>query len=275
MRVLQPTDAREFLAATRGLRAADPVGTNMLGSIAQSVTEGRSYDRAFWFVVVDDDATVIGAALWTLPHKLLVGPMSPAAAHAIGVAAASTGVPVHGMIAPLELADAVASGAGSRVTPYMGERVMVLGGYVAPPVVAGAARRATSSDLGLTIAWTRQFAVDCGILVIDAGAAALSRLETTWIWEVAGNPVSMAGHAPVVRTPGAAVVRIGPVYTLSALRGHGYGSAITAAVVEHLLPEVDTVMLYTDAANPTSNAIYERLGFAHVADVVDVDLSPR
>ena len=30
-------------------------------------------------------------------------------------------------------------------------------------------------------------------------------------------------------------------------------------------------MLFTDASNPTSNAIYERLGFRHVADVVDLD----
>ena len=47
-----------------------------------------------------------------------------------------------------------------------------------------------------------------------------------------------------------------------------------AGVVEHLLPDVDAVMLFTDASNPTSNAIYERLGFRHVADVVDLDLEP-
>jgi predicted GNAT family acetyltransferase len=33
------------------------------------------------------------------------------------------------------------------------------------------------------------------------------------------------------------------------------------------------ILLYTDAANPTSNGIYERLGFSHVADVVDLDLT--
>ncbi|MGL1760974.1 GNAT family N-acetyltransferase, partial [Vibrio parahaemolyticus] len=71
---------------------------------------------------------------------------------------------------------------------------------------------------------------------------------------------------------GGTVGRIGPVYTVPAERGRGYGGAVTAAVTEHLLPQVDTVMLYTDAANPISNAVYERLGFVHEHDIVELDL---
>jgi predicted GNAT family acetyltransferase len=63
------------------------------------------------------------------------------------------------------------------------------------------------------------------------------------------------------------------VYTPERLRRRGYGAAVTAAVVEHLLPRTVAILLYTDAANPTSNGIYERLGFSHVADVVDLDLT--
>jgi predicted GNAT family acetyltransferase len=68
------------------------------------------------------------------------------------------------------------------------------------------------------------------------------------------------------------VGRVGPVYTPAEHRRRGYGAAITSAVVEHLLPLTTTVMLYTDAANPTSNGVYERLGFRVVADVVDLEL---
>lgn len=273
MQVRELADADDFLATTHDLRAADPVRTNVLGSVAQSVADGdRSYDQMFWFVA-EDDGQVVGAALWTLPHKLLVGPMTPSAAHAIGVAAAGTGVTVHGAICPVEIADAVATGVGAAATPSMGERILVLGEYVPPRAISGAARSVTADDLEHTVRWIGEFCDEAGVLVVDNTAAARASLGRLWYWEVDGVPVAMAGHAPVVSTPGAVVARVGPVYTPVPLRGRGYGGAATAAVVEHLLPHTDVVMLYTDAANPTSNGVYERLGFTHVADVVDLDLS--
>ncbi len=274
MQVRLAADAAEFLTATQDLRAADPVRTNILGSIAQSAIEGRAYEREFWFVAEDDDGRAVGAATWTLPHKLLVGPCAPEVARAIGAAAAATGVPVHGAIVPVFLVDAITDGVGRRAVPYMGERILALQDYAAPGPVPGTPRAVTEADLDEVERWLADFATEAGILVVDDRAAAESSIGRLWFWEVDGEPVSMAGHAAVVETPGALVARIGPVYTPPALRGHRYGSAVTAAVVEHLLPEVDAIMLYTDAANPTSNAIYERLGFRHVGDVVDLDLEP-
>ena len=97
-------------------------------------------------------------------------------------------------------------------------------------------------------------------------------LERMWLWEVEGEPVAMAGHANVVATPGGSVGRLGPVYTLPEARGRGYGSAITAVVSRVLLAQGATVMLYADVANPTSNGVYERLGFRAVAEHVEADL---
>jgi predicted GNAT family acetyltransferase len=93
-----------------------------------------------------------------------------------------------------------------------------------------------------------------------------------WLWEVDGTPVAMAGHADLVDTPSGAVARIGPVYTPEPLRRQGLGAAVTAAVIEELLPRATTVMLFADAANPTSNRIYARLGFRAAGEVVEVSL---
>jgi ribosomal protein S18 acetylase RimI-like enzyme len=272
MRVRQATGPAEFLESTQALRDADPVGTNILGSIALSVIDGREYEREFWFVAEGDDGEVVGAACWTLPHKLVLGPWAPEVVRAIGEAAAATGVPVHGAIIPVELADVVAEGVGRRGVPYMGERVLALGEYAPPDPVPGELRAATADDVDAVERWLDEFTAEVGLLVVDNRAAATSSIGRLWFWEVDGVAVSMAGHASVVATPGAVVARIGPVYTPPAYRGRRYGSAVTAGVVEHLLPDVDAVMLYADAANPTSNAIYERLGFRHVAEIVDLDL---
>jgi predicted GNAT family acetyltransferase len=181
---------------------------------------------------------------------------------------------VHGAIVPVALADTIAESVGRRGVPHMRERILALERYAAPDPVPGAVRAVTVEDLDEVVRWIDAFTREAGVLVVDNRAAAESSIGRLWFWEVDGVPVSMAGHAAVVVTPGAVVARVGPVYTPPPYRGRRYGSAVTAAVVELLLPRVDAVMLYTDASNPTSNAIYERIGFRHVDDIVDLDLEP-
>jgi predicted GNAT family acetyltransferase len=60
----------------------------------------------------------------------------------------------------------------------------------------------------------------------------------------------------------AGVSRIGPVYTPPASRRHGYGAAVTAACTQDALDRgARQVVLFTDEANPTSNGIYQQLGY--------------
>ena len=85
-----------------------------------------------------------------------------------------------------------------------------------------------------------------------------------YVWEHEGRPVSIAAYAGP--TPNG--IRVSHVYTPPELRGRGYASAVTAALTQHLL---DTgyryCFLYTDLSNPTSNSIYQKIGYQPVADV--------
>jgi len=84
-----------------------------------------------------------------------------------------------------------------------------------------------------------------------------------WLWEVDGEPVSTAW----LSAPVAGVTRISGVYTPPERRGHGYASGVVAAASQHALDAgVDACMLYTDLANPTSNKIYQALGYRPVCD---------
>jgi predicted GNAT family acetyltransferase len=70
-------------------------------------------------------------------------------------------------------------------------------------------------------------------------------------------------------TPLAGMSRVTSVYTPMALRGHGYGSAVTAAASRWALEAgASDVVLFTDLANPISNAIYPRLEYRPVHDAV-------
>ena len=85
-----------------------------------------------------------------------------------------------------------------------------------------------------------------------------------WIWDDDG-PRSMVG----CKRRSSGIARIGPVYTPPEHRRRGYAAACTAAVSQHLLDhDADGCVLYTALANPTSNAIYRRLGYEAVAETL-------
>jgi predicted GNAT family acetyltransferase len=155
----------------------------------------------------------------------------------------------------------------------MRDVLRVLDTLVEPEAPDGSCRRAQGADLALVSQWQERFLVEVGLPVHLPDDETLRLwLERLWLWEVDGVPVAMAGHAPVVATPSGLVGRIGPVYTVPEARGRGIGAAITAVVSRELLAEGATVMLYADADNPTSNGVYERLGFRAVAEHLETDL---
>lgn len=272
MRVRRLGGAAEFLEATAQLRAADPVRTNVLGSVATGVVQGREYERCLWWVVEDDEGRPVGAALRTVPYKLLLGPMPPEAADALADDVTALGEVPPGMVGPTPVATRVAERAGWSTSVATQERILVLDTLVPPVGVAGSVRTTTIDDLELGAAWTEQFAIDAGTFLPDPRESFRGRLAANRFWVVDGEPVSFASHAPLVESGGVTVARVGPVYTPAEHRRRGYGAAVTAAVTAELLEVADVVMLFTDAANPTSNGVYERLGYRVVGEVVDLDV---
>lgn len=84
-----------------------------------------------------------------------------------------------------------------------------------------------------------------------------------WVHEVDDVVVAMSGHTGP--TPNG--IRIGPVYTSPEARGNGYASRLVAAESQWLLDNGRRFcFLYTDLENPTSNSIYERIGFRKTAE---------
>jgi predicted GNAT family acetyltransferase len=82
-------------------------------------------------------------------------------------------------------------------------------------------------------------------------------------WED-GEPVCLVGYTGP--TPNG--IRIGPVYTPPRHRRKGYASAATAVLSRQLIDEGRRFcVLFADLDNPTSNHIYQQIGYQPVADV--------
>jgi predicted GNAT family acetyltransferase len=130
-------------------------------------------------------------------------------------------------------------------------------------------RPAVESDRELLLSWTKAFAEECRLSSSpdDVRRAIDTALRNglRYFWEHGGNVVAMAS----VGGGGAgAVPRIGSVYTPPEFRGRGYATGITAALTTELLARARKCILYTDAANPTSNSIYQRIGYRPMSESV-------
>jgi predicted GNAT family acetyltransferase len=278
-------DAAEFLAATIEYRDREPLRTNVMGSVATVVAGGEvTGGEAFWWLVRDDAGSVVGAAMRTAPYPLSLGPMSAASAGALATAVApvDASLPaVAGFTSAVDaflaaypmtspMTDAAAARPSQRQFLYAATAVEV-------PEVPGEMAVATEGELELALQWYVAFgeevdgvgrgSVDRAIVAYTVGSGRL------YWWRDGGEVVSMAGHASPVATPGGVVTRVGPVFTPPARRGHGYAAALTGQLTELLLARGSAVMLFADAANPTSNGVYLRLGYTPLDELVRTPLA--
>jgi predicted GNAT family acetyltransferase len=136
--------------------------------------------------------------------------------------------------------------------------------------VPGGMRRATEDDREIVAKWIAAFSAEAGTEPVepldwaDRVIAADPAMRGMYLWEEGGVVVSFAGY----NGPTANGIRIGPVYTPPEVRGHGYASACTATLTQMLLDGGRRFcFLFTDLANPTSNKIYQAIGYRPVVDV--------
>jgi predicted GNAT family acetyltransferase len=213
-----------------------------------------------------DSGVVDGAFLQTPPHPLLLT-AAPAMAE---LAALLAGRPLPGVNAVAVDADEFSKlwQETHPVTLSRGRnaRLYRLDVLTPPqPLPPGAPRVADPADRALLAAWMTAFHADVGDAVQAVAEVVEDKLSYggLTLWEVDGVPVSMAG----VTRPAAGMVRVLAVYTPPELRGHGYAGAVTTTVSQAALAAgADDVVLFTDLANATSNALYQRLGYRPIED---------
>jgi GNAT superfamily N-acetyltransferase len=217
-----------------------------------------------------------GAFMHTPPFPLLLTAGPDAAAE---LAAALAGRPLSGINAEPEAARRFAriwrAAAGGKVGVHQRQRLYRLGELTWPdPAPDGASLVAAGADAALVTGWFNAFGREAGELGggQDAGAVVRDRLSYggVTLWQAGSAPVSLAAVSRLV----AGMVRVGPVYTPPPLRGHGYASAVTAAVsAAARAAGAAEVLLFTDLANPVSNSIYQRIGYRPVEDRVLLSFS--
>lgn len=264
---------------------------NLMLSVVEGLSRGRSFGdgEPYLLLVVREglagDGEVVGGALRTPPHfPLLLSRLPSDAGGPLAEQVAAVDPGVSGVMGPVSavqgFADAWSAHTGAAVRPGRRQRIYELTEVVLPPRSAsGRMRQATPDELDLMAAWGAAFDEETDLPRMDSRARAKTWLDAggLFVWEdVVETGPGAPGSDPEPVCMAAAVgftrhgARIGFVYTPRERRGHGYGTACTAALSQRLLDEGRRFCcLYTDLANPTSNRIYQQIGYRPVCDVAE------
>lgn len=279
-------DPSLFLSEAHEYLVADPVVTTVIATVTARYVAGSASDSPYcwWVVARDDDGRVTGVGMRTAPfapYPLYLLPMPDEDAVALARALHGRGEEVGGVNGALPAARLCAE-ESARLAGRVAEveehtRLFELGELVVPPAPPGRLRLATRDDADLCLAWFGAFAVDAAEQAGREGAHAMEAFSlemiegriddgVIWLWEDAsGTPVHLTG----ANLPANGVTRIGPVYTPKPHRGRGVASRAVAEVSQAYLDQGVRCCLFTDQANPTSNKVYEAIGYRRVVDMVN------
>jgi predicted GNAT family acetyltransferase len=149
------------------------------------------------------------------------------------------------------------------------QRLYVLGSFVPPAAVPGRLRRAEMAEHAMIVTLFSQFQLDTGSIHFDVSGAVDSGLSSgrLFVWDDDGVRCIARATEPL-----GGVSRIGLVYTPGPWRRRGYAAACVGALCERERAEEGAnTVLYAQLRNPGSNAIYRRLGFQAVSEVLSYD----
>lgn len=266
----------DFLAAAGIFLEEREAEHNLILGICSNLRrDPNAYGVPPYLAAVTRGEQVLGVAIRTPPYNLILSEMADRTPLAL-IAHDIAHEPLPGVVGPPEGVAAFAERwsllNGGTWEIRMRERIFRLRRVVAPRPTDGVMRPAELGDRNVVIKWVIAFGREAlsdsdeeGVAdAVDGWLAGIGR--RIFLWDHDG-PVSLVGAGG--ETPNG--IRIGPVYTPPEIRGRGYASALTAAVSQAMLNEGRRFcFLYTDLANPTSNRIYERIGYERVCESAEI-----
>ncbi len=227
-----------------------------------------------------EEQQVVGVVLQTPPRNLILTRMEGSVAEQFARGLFADGIPLPGVVGPIQAAEAFAAAwgtaSGTRPAIKLRERVFMLDKVIPPRPASGHFRWALPEERETIIEWGMAFEREA-LHVAEPDRAdyegfadrLINRSERRGlgVWEDEGRMVSFAAFG----NPTLHGIRVAPVYTPPELRGRGYASACVAALSQFLLNSGrQQCYLFTDLANPTSNKIYQAIGYRPVGDAVEM-----
>ncbi len=265
-------DIGSFEEAVLPFLMEDEACHNLLLGICSTIKGPDNPYERFDLWCVEKSGRVVAAAMRTPPHQVVLSRVDDPGALALlaeDVDDEAAGVLGDHHSARI-FADLWSERTRKPVKIGMRQRIYKAESATRARHPSGHLRDANERDIDFVVDWFQAFAQETfgeKPVIEEAEASVRRRLDsrvgglTLWCDP---DPVSLAGYGGP--TPNG--MRVGPVYTPPELRGRGYASACVAETTARLLQQGRRFcFLFTDLANPTSNSIYQRIGYRPVCDV--------
>lgn len=277
MRVEQYFSVDTFIHEHREFLLQHEAENNLPLGLSMRIQNGWLPANPPFFAAIRDEQGVVGVSVMTSPHALTISALRDAnladqATQALANYLLSQNIAPSGVFSATATTTAFCAAwqakTGRRPLLSMHERVYTLTEVIPPTPVAGSLKQATTADVEWLAEWLAAFHAEAvpNEPAWDSRAVAERQIATgsAWYWQVDGKPVSSLGSSrPTVNG-----ICIGAVSTPPEFRGNGYASNAVAALSQHLLNQgFRFCMLFTDLSNPTSNKIYQAIGFRPLCDV--------
>ena len=277
------SDVYEFMARDE-TRNMIPAGNVAAGYSGADKTGWR--DPSGWLMAtVSDGGAITLAALMTPPHNLTLcaegsraddGALSCLIDGLIAAKFTIGGVMTEKSLAE-RFAEIFSSATGAEYGVETRLRLYELTEVNPDLPYVGTLRTIRESDLAFLPYWVAGFGNDCfgSPLYVGSDIAIFRReFETkrVFVLEDGMTPVSTAKISRELRT----VCGIAQVYTPPYFRGRGFATSCVAGVSRVVLERgYKKCALYTDLSNPTSNDIYQKIGYRPVCDSVEIKFKPQ
>lgn len=277
MKVLRFSDVEAFYARVAPYllprEAEHNLTFGLLGTIRHDSTR---FPQAVFALVEADDGAVQLVALQTNPERNLILSL---AQNLDALAPLAESLHAHGLHLPGVTGpndeSAIFAEAWTKLTGQVAHldtpmRTFKLDAVTPVSGVPGHMRRPVAADRARIIEWELAFRAEAFPELEpnpeDAARAVDYRLNSDIggivLWDDNGA-VSCVGYGG----PTPHGIRIGPVYTPPEYRKRGYASACVAQLSQQLLNTGhEFCFLFTDLRNPTSNHIYQQIGYRAVCD---------
>ena len=222
-----------------------------------------------YLATVEADGAVLAVALHRPPRQLLLSHTTSLQAIEL-IAQDIDSESLAGVMGPATVAQKFAQVwhnlTGRSYREGMQLRCFQLSTVQPAPKVNGDLRQATAAERELLIAWCRAFIAEAlpdEDQNVENTVDRLLHRGSLYVWHDQ-LPVSMANYTEP--TPNG--IGINLVYTPPKFRRHGYASACVAALSQYLLNRgYQYCFLFTDLANPTSNRMYQKIGYQPAGDL--------
>lgn len=283
MRIIQYHQGKDFIADNLALLEEAEAANNLIIGLAFGIAAGKyPVENCLLFSVAAGNKTIL-AALQTPGRNLTfygVVDAIPSAVEWLDTYCKEHHHVIPGLVAPkaltVDFAKAWQKQTGIAWKVHMGQRVFQLNEVSKIDEANGSLRKATQADKVTIAQWLIQFHEEA--IGQDIRGEEMERAQRMldadrlYLWEDE-KIVSMAASTRGTKNG----VSINAVFTPMAFRKQGYASSCVGNLCRILLTQgYQFCTLFTDAGNPTSNKIYQEIGFREVAKFQAIDfLNPE